>query len=137
SVFNCYSPTDAANEYEINAFHSQLEEVIRNDKTCHKLVVGGFNAIIEKANENEHRIGNYGLGGRNENGNRLAGLLSAPRLFHGNSFFQQKESRRWTWESPNGMTHVDIDHILTNRRRCLLDTSVVPSFCTCSNHHLL
>ncbi|KAE9412712.1 hypothetical protein Angca_003795, partial [Angiostrongylus cantonensis] len=73
----------------------------------------------------------------NENGNRLAGLLSAARLFHGNSFFKKKESRRWTWESPNGMTHAVIDHILINRRWCLLDASVVPSFCTGSDHRLL
>ncbi|KAE9419252.1 hypothetical protein Angca_004821, partial [Angiostrongylus cantonensis] len=129
TIINCYSPTDAADEYEINAFYYQLEEVIRNDKAYHKFVVGDFNARIGKANESEYRIGNYGLGGRNENGNRLAGLLSAARLFHGNSFFKKKESRRWTWESPNGMTHAEIDHILTNRRWCLLDTSVVPSFC--------
>ncbi|KAE9414781.1 hypothetical protein Angca_006120, partial [Angiostrongylus cantonensis] len=117
-------------------FYSQLEEVIRNDKAYHKFVVGDFNARIGKANESEYRIGNYGLGGRNENGDGLAELLSAARLFHGNSFFQKKESRRWTWESPNVMTHAEIDHILTNIRWCLLDTSVVPSFCTGSDHRL-
>ncbi|VDM62528.1 unnamed protein product [Angiostrongylus costaricensis] len=58
-------------------------------------------------------------------------------LFHGNSFFQKKQSRRWTWESPNGMTHAEIDHILTNTRWCLLDTSVVPLSCTGSDHRLL
>ncbi|KAE9415307.1 hypothetical protein Angca_000028, partial [Angiostrongylus cantonensis] len=52
----------------------------------------------------------------NKNVNRLAGLLSAARLFHANSFSQKKESRRWTWESPNGMTHAETDHILTKRR---------------------
>ncbi|KAE9417936.1 hypothetical protein Angca_003248, partial [Angiostrongylus cantonensis] len=102
TIIHCYSPTDAADEYEINAFYYQLEEIIRNDKVYHKFVVGDFNARIGKANESEYRIGNYGLGGRNENGNRLAGLMSAARLFHGNSFFQKKESSRWTWESPNG-----------------------------------
>ncbi|KAE9416159.1 hypothetical protein Angca_005250, partial [Angiostrongylus cantonensis] len=103
-----------------------MEEIIRNDEAYHKFVAGDFNARIRKANESEYRIGNYGLGGRNENVNRLTGLLPTARLFHGNSFFKKKESRRWTWESPNGMTHAEIDHILTNRRWCLLDTSVVP-----------
>ncbi|KAE9413500.1 hypothetical protein Angca_001989, partial [Angiostrongylus cantonensis] len=84
-----YSPTEAADEYEINAFYYQLEEVIRNEKACHKFIVGDFNARIGKANESEYRIGNYRLGGRNENGNDLARLLSATRLFHGNSFFQK------------------------------------------------
>ncbi|VDM63633.1 unnamed protein product [Angiostrongylus costaricensis] len=111
--------------------------IIRNDKAYHKFVVGDFNARIGKANESEYRIGNFGLGERNEDGNYLAGLLSAARLFHGNSFFQKKESRRWTWESPNGMAHAEIDHILTNRRWCLLDTSTVSSFYTGSEHRLL
>ncbi|KAE9420794.1 hypothetical protein Angca_003949, partial [Angiostrongylus cantonensis] len=137
TIINCYSPTDAADEYEINAYYYQLEEVIRNGKAYHKFVVGDFNARIRKANESEYRIGNYGLRGRNENGNRLAGLLPAARLFYGNSFFKKKESRGWTWETPNGMTHAEIDHILTNRRWCLLDTSVVRSFSTGSDHLLL
>uniref|UniRef100_A0A0K0CYY4 Endo/exonuclease/phosphatase domain-containing protein n=1 Tax=Angiostrongylus cantonensis TaxID=6313 RepID=A0A0K0CYY4_ANGCA len=137
TIINCYSPTDAADEYEINAFCYQLEEVIRNDKAYHKFVVRAFNARIGKDNESEYRIGNYGLEERNENGNRLPGLLSAARLFHGDSFFKKKESRRWTWESPNGMTHAEIDHILTNRRWCLLDRWVVPPFCTGSDHRLL
>ncbi|VDM55934.1 unnamed protein product [Angiostrongylus costaricensis] len=40
-------------------------------------------------------------------------------------------------EVSNRMTHAEIDHIMTNRRWCLLDTSVVPSFCTGSDHRLL
>ncbi|KHJ93043.1 hypothetical protein OESDEN_07051 [Oesophagostomum dentatum] len=48
-----------------------------------------------------------------------------------------KEHRRWTWEPSNDTTHAEIDHILTNRRWCLLDVSVVPSFCCGSDHRLL
>ena len=89
------------------------------------------------AKEAERRIGRFGIGLRNDNGNRLVGLLSAARLFHGNSIFMKKEQRRWTWESPNGTTHAEIDHILTNRRWCLLDVAVVPSFCSGSDHRIL
>uniref|UniRef100_A0A0K0D548 Zf-Tim10_DDP domain-containing protein n=1 Tax=Angiostrongylus cantonensis TaxID=6313 RepID=A0A0K0D548_ANGCA len=35
------------------------------------------------------------------------------------------------------MAHAEIDHILINRRWCLLDTSVIPSFCTGCDHRLL
>ncbi|KAK6763167.1 hypothetical protein RB195_023760 [Necator americanus] len=50
----------------------------------------------------------------------------------------KKDHRRWTWESPNGATRAEIDHILTNQRWCLLDVSVVPpSFCSGSDHRLL
>ncbi|VDM55282.1 unnamed protein product [Angiostrongylus costaricensis] len=34
------------------------------------------------------------------------------------------------------MTHAEIDHILTKRRWCLLDISVIPSFSTDSDHRL-
>ncbi|KAK6748745.1 hypothetical protein RB195_001395 [Necator americanus] len=46
----------------------------------HRFVVGDFDAKLGKAAEEEYRIGRFGLGDRNENGNRLAGLLSAASL---------------------------------------------------------
>uniref|UniRef100_A0A0K0D2J9 Endo/exonuclease/phosphatase domain-containing protein n=1 Tax=Angiostrongylus cantonensis TaxID=6313 RepID=A0A0K0D2J9_ANGCA len=61
TIINCYSPTDAADEYELNVFCYQLEEVICNDKAYHRFVVGHFNARIRKANESEYRIGNFGF----------------------------------------------------------------------------
>ncbi|KAK6752241.1 hypothetical protein RB195_003578 [Necator americanus] len=137
SIINCYSPTSAADDSKLDAFHEELEEVIHNGKSFYKSVVGDFNAKLGKVTEEEYRIGRVGLGNRNENDNRLAGLLSAARLFHGNSIFMKKDHRRWTWESPNSATRAEIEHILTNRRWCLLDVSVVPSFCSGSDHRLL
>ncbi|KHJ89105.1 hypothetical protein OESDEN_11083 [Oesophagostomum dentatum] len=46
----------------------------------------------------------------------------------------KKENRR---QSPNGTTHAEIDHILTNRKWCLLDVPVVSSFSCRSDHRLL
>ncbi|VDM77586.1 unnamed protein product [Strongylus vulgaris] len=68
-------------------------------------VAGDFNAKIGMSEEGEHRIGRSGSRLRNENGNRL-GLLSAARLFHGNSIFMKKEHRRWTWELPNVVAQI-------------------------------
>ncbi|KAK6744791.1 hypothetical protein RB195_011485 [Necator americanus] len=137
SIINCYSPTSAADECELDEFYEELEEVIHNEKFFYKFVVGDFNAKLGKATEEEYSIERFGLGDRNENGNRLAGVLSAARLFHGNSLFMKKDHRRWTWESPNGATRAEIDHILTKQRWCLLDVSVVPSFCSGTDHRLL
>ncbi|KAK6736953.1 hypothetical protein RB195_019570 [Necator americanus] len=90
SIINCYSPTSAADDSELDAFYEELEEVVHNEKSFYKFVVGDFNAKLGKATEEEYRIGRFGLGDRNENGNRLARLLSAARLFHGNSLFMKK-----------------------------------------------
>ncbi|VDL71317.1 unnamed protein product [Nippostrongylus brasiliensis] len=56
---------------------------------------------------------------------------------HGNSQFQKPASRRWTWESPGGLHHNEIDHVIVNRRFCLTDVAVVPKFFTGSDHRLL
>uniref|UniRef100_A0A7I4Z0J3 Endo/exonuclease/phosphatase domain-containing protein n=1 Tax=Haemonchus contortus TaxID=6289 RepID=A0A7I4Z0J3_HAECO len=117
-------------------FTTNLRKSSTTKSPFYKFVVGDFNARLGEARE-EFRIGKFGMGDRNENGYRLAGLLSAARLFHGNSFFQKEEHRRWTWESPNGTTHAELDHVLTNRKWCLLDVGVVPSFCSGSDHRLL
>ncbi|KAK6757975.1 hypothetical protein RB195_015663 [Necator americanus] len=90
SIINCYSPTSAADDSELDAFYEELEDVVHNEKSFYKFVVGDFDAKLGKATEKEYRIGRFGLGDRNENGNRLAGLLSAARLFHGNSLFMKK-----------------------------------------------
>ncbi|VDM63880.1 unnamed protein product [Angiostrongylus costaricensis] len=83
-IINCSSPFNAADEYKLNAFYYRLEEAIRNDKAYHNFVVGDFNARIGKVNESRYTIGNFGLGRRDKDGNRLEELLSAARLFHGN-----------------------------------------------------
>ncbi|KAK6765588.1 hypothetical protein RB195_025477 [Necator americanus] len=65
SSINCYSPTLAADESELEAFYEELEEVMRNEKTFYKFVVGDFNAKLGKATEEEYRIGRFELGDLN------------------------------------------------------------------------
>ncbi|KAK6752308.1 hypothetical protein RB195_003617 [Necator americanus] len=91
SIMNWYSPASAADDSELDAFYEELEEVVRNEESFYKFVVGDFNAKLGKAREEEYRIGRFGLGDQNENGNSLAGLLSATRLFHGNTLFMKKD----------------------------------------------
>ncbi|VDO19880.1 unnamed protein product [Heligmosomoides polygyrus] len=51
SIINCYTPTSAADEAEMNTFYEQLEVVIRSEKSFYNFVVGDFNARIGKARE--------------------------------------------------------------------------------------
>ncbi|VDM76841.1 unnamed protein product [Strongylus vulgaris] len=104
TIINCYSPTSAAGDSELDAFYEDLQEVIRKEKFFYKFVVADFNSKIGISKEGEHRIGRFGSGLRNEN------------------------ERTPAVEFPNGTTHGEIDHILTNRWWCLLDVSVLPSF---------
>ncbi|KAK6729112.1 hypothetical protein RB195_006265 [Necator americanus] len=91
SIINCYSPTLAADESELD---EELEKLIRNENSFYKFVAGEVNAKLGKSIDGECRIGRFGLRDWNENGNRLARLLSAARLFYGNSLFMKKDHRR-------------------------------------------
>ncbi|VDM78380.1 unnamed protein product [Strongylus vulgaris] len=40
TIINCYSPTSAADDPKLNAFHENLEEVIRKEKSFYRFTRG-------------------------------------------------------------------------------------------------
>ncbi|KAK6739453.1 hypothetical protein RB195_008128 [Necator americanus] len=80
SIINCYSPTSAADDSELDAFYEELEEVVHNEKSFYKFVVGDFNAKLGKATEEEYRIGRFGLGDRQSAKMAIVSLGCCPPL---------------------------------------------------------
>ncbi|VDO22808.1 unnamed protein product [Haemonchus placei] len=72
----------------------------------------------------------------NEHCERLSESIMSTHTIHDNSQFQKPSKLRWTWESPGGQFHNEIDHIIFNRRFCLTDVAFVPKFYTGSDHRL-
>ncbi|CAM4842093.1 unnamed protein product [Rotaria magnacalcarata] len=60
--------------------------------------------------------GNFGLGDRNEAGDRLLEFCHNNSLFITNTCFQQPKRRLYTWTSPNGQYKNQIDYILCSQR---------------------
>uniref|UniRef100_A0A7I4Y976 Reverse transcriptase domain-containing protein n=1 Tax=Haemonchus contortus TaxID=6289 RepID=A0A7I4Y976_HAECO len=111
-----YAPTSSYEEEELEAFYMDLERLYREDHTFFNVIVGDFNAKIgSRRTAEEHHIGTHGVEW-NEQGERLS---------------------EWTWESPGGQFHNEIDRIIFNRRFCLTDVALVPKFYTGSDHRLL
>ncbi|WP_295514203.1 hypothetical protein, partial [Thiolapillus sp.] len=52
----------------------------------------------------------------NERGLRLLEFATFNDLVLVNTFGHHKASRRWTWHSPNGQHHNQIDYILVRKR---------------------
>ena len=52
----------------------------------------------------------------NERGLRLVEFASCNDLVLANTFGHHKASRRWTWHSPNGQHHNQIDYVLVRKR---------------------
>ena len=71
SIINCYSLTSAADEHKLDAFREELVEALCIEKSFHKFVAEDFSARIGMAEEAEYRIGRFGFGLWNNNGNRF------------------------------------------------------------------
>uniref|UniRef100_A0A7I4Z0E9 Endo/exonuclease/phosphatase domain-containing protein n=1 Tax=Haemonchus contortus TaxID=6289 RepID=A0A7I4Z0E9_HAECO len=109
--------TNIEYEEELEAFYMDLERLYREDHTFFKVIVGDFNAKIgPRRTAEELHIGTYGMEW-NEQGERLSEFIMSTHTIHGNSQFQKPSHLRWTWESPGGQFHNEIDHIIFNRRK--------------------
>ena len=60
--------------------------------------------------------GEFGLGVKNEAGQRLTEFFQENTLVIANTLFQQNKRRLYTWTSPDGQYQNQIDYILCNRR---------------------
>ena len=61
----------------------------------------------------ETATGKFGLDLRNESGDTLVECATSRKY---KTMFQKKAGRRWTWESPNGVTKTEIDYMLRNQQ---------------------
>ncbi len=87
-----------------------------NCKSRDKIVLcGDFNAKVGNIHH-EKIVGPYGLGLRNQSGDKLIEFAHHHHLFITNTWFEQKERCRHTWTAPNGTTKNQIDYILVNHR---------------------
>ena len=60
--------------------------------------------------------GKFGLGVRNETGQRLIEFCQENALVIANTLFQQHKRRLYTWTSPDGQHQNQIDYILCSQR---------------------
>ena len=61
-------------------------------------------------------VGKFGLGKRNDRGERLIEFCKSQNLVITNTWFEQEKRRRYTWKSPGGLRRYQIDYILVRQR---------------------
>ncbi|XP_033102502.1 craniofacial development protein 2-like [Anneissia japonica] len=134
-IIQVYDPTSCLEDSVVEEFYSDLEMLLTTEKTTYTIIIGDFNAKIGKNNVIEE-VGKFGIGERNERGERLLEFVASRNLFIRNTFFK-KNDRYWTWESPNAATHNLIDYVISNKRSILMDVAVIPKVDTGSDHRLV
>ncbi|XP_038055161.1 craniofacial development protein 2-like [Patiria miniata] len=119
TIIQIYAPTSASSDEDIDSFYDQLQQAINQIPSQDiQIVMVDFNAKVGTDWESWNGIlGKFGLGDANDRGERLLNFCALNDLCISNTLFKQKkDSREWTWESPDGNTRNKIDFILINRR---------------------
>jgi len=110
-----YAPTTSADTEDFyRNLHLALNETLKKDVL---ILMGDRNSKMGKGDE-PGTVGRYGLGSRNEAGERLLEFCEENALFTANTYFKQPRQRLYTctWTSPVGQYKNQIDYILGRRR---------------------
>ena len=119
TIIQVYAPTSGHDDSEVDHFYQHLQETI--DQTPKKdilVVQGDWNTKVGKDAQADwgEVCGRYCNDETNERSLRLLELATFNNLVLTNTLGPHKPSRRWTWHSPDGKHHNQIDYILVKTR---------------------
>ncbi|XP_072027692.1 uncharacterized protein [Amphiura filiformis] len=100
--------------------------------------MGDMNAKVGEGEDKKCGIGKFGLGDRNERGDRLAKFCCANNLAIMNTCFKHHKRNLYTWKSPGDRYRNQIDYIMMKRRwkSSVLDAKTYPG-ADCDTDHIL
>ncbi|CAI9716197.1 Hypothetical predicted protein [Octopus vulgaris] len=115
-IVQIYAPTADAEEDEIEQFYAEIQGAIEETpRTDVVYILGDFNANNGEKAEADI-VGKFGLGERNEVGDRLVQFCQEQNMRLTNTWFRQPRRRLYTWTSPSGQYRNQIDNILCQQR---------------------
>ena len=142
NMIQVYAPTSKSTEGEIEDFYNQLSTTMMGIPSNEIIMVQrDFNAKIGSTNGDPlcgTTVGKFGLGKRNERGDKLLDFCLEKRLTVMNTWFQNHPRRLYTWKSPGDRHRNQIDFICiqTRWRSAVSDAKTCPG-ADCGTDHLL
>ena len=102
TVIQACAPTSKTEEAEVERFFEDLQDLLElTPKKDVFFILGDWNAKL-RSQETPGLTGIFGLGVRNEAGQKLIEFCQENTLFTANTLFQQQKRRLYTWTSPDG-----------------------------------
>ena len=137
TVIQVYAPTSNAEEIEAERFYEDLQDLLElTPKRDVLFIIGDWNAKVG-SQETSGVTGKFGLGMRNEAGQRLIEFCQENALVIANTLFRQK-GRLYTWTSPDGQYRNQIDYILCSQRwRSSIQSAKTRPGADCGSDHEL
>ena len=101
-MLRIWALTSNAEEVEVELFYEDLQDFLElTPKKDVFFIIGDWNAKVG-GQETPVVKGKFGLGIRNETGQRLIEFCQDNALVIANSLFKQPKRRLYTWTSPHG-----------------------------------
>jgi len=140
-VVNVRAPSEEKSDKSKDSFYKELEQVFDHfPKYRMKILLGDFNAKVERENIFKPIIGQECFHqDSNVNGVKLVNFATSKNLAIKSTMFPHRNIHKYTWTSPDGKTHNQIDHILIDGRwhSSVLDVrSFRGSYCD-TDHYLV
>ena len=116
TVIQLYALTNSAEEAEVGWVYEDLQDLLElTPKKDVLFIIGDWNAKVG-SQETPGVTGKFGLGMRNEAGQRLIEFCQENTVVIANTLFQQHKRRLYTWTSPDGQHRNQTDYILCSQR---------------------
>ena len=110
TVIQVYAPTSNAEEAEVEWFYEPTRHFRTNTPKVVLFIIGDWNAKVG-SQETPGVTGKFGLGVRNEAGQRLREFCQENALVIANTLFQQHKRRLYTWTPPQ-MVNTEVTLII-------------------------
>ena len=102
TIIQVYAPTNNTEKAEVEQFYEDLQNILELTPQKDVLfIIGDWNAKVG-SQETPGVTGKFGLGIRNEAGQRLKEFCQENALVITNTLFQQHKRRLSMWTSPDG-----------------------------------
>ena len=106
TVIQVYAPTSNAEEAEVERFYEDLQDLLElTPKKDVLFIIGDWNVKVG-SRETPGVTGKFGLGIRNEAGQKLIEFCQENTLVIANTLFQQHKRRLYTWTSSDVNTEI-------------------------------
>ena len=116
SLIQAYAPTQDYSDEDIEQFYEEIQQAIKYTNSNNVLLVmGDFNAKVGME-AMEDVVGKFGIGNRNERGDRLIEFCQINNLTISNTWFQHHPRKVYTWKSPGDIVRNQIDYIMIKKR---------------------
>lgn len=138
-LIQVYMPTSTHKDEEVEVIYEQLDELLCSVKAEDNLfIMGDFNAVVGEEKDGSV-TGKWGLGNRNERGERMINFCKQYDLCVTNTMFEMPKRRIYTWKMPGDIARYQLDYILTraNSKKRISSSHAYPGPNVDSDHNLV